>query len=154
MNANIGDILDIMEDMIEGATKLPLSGGRCVIDGEQLLDLIGDVKMNMPTEVKQAKLIVQDRKQIIEDAREEAESIIRRGQERAKAMVNESQIVKDAQLKANDMVTQAQLQSRELKRATNEYVNEMLKKTEDQLLRDIADIKSTRQALRRPPQAK
>lgn len=148
MNASIGDILDIMEDMIESATKLPLSGGRCLIDAEQFMDLIADVKMNIPTEVKQAKMIVQDRKQIIDDARAEAETIVRRGQERARTMVSESQIVKEAQAKANDMITQAQLQSRELKRATNEYVNDILKKTEEVMLKDIADIKATRQALR------
>lgn len=150
MNANINDILDVIEEMLEKSTRLPLMGGKCVVDADQLSDLIGDVKMNMPTEIKQAKLIVQDRKQIIDDARAEAEGIIRRAQERAKAMVNSSEIVKEAQAKANDMVTQAQLQSRELKRATTEYVNDMLKRTEEQLLRDINDVKATRQALRKP----
>ncbi len=148
MAMNVTDILDIMDDMLDKAWSLPLSGGRCVIDVERFRDLVGDVRMNMPSEVKQAKLIVQDRKQIIDDAKAEAEMIIRRAQEKAKAMVNQETIVKQAQEKANEMVSQAQLQSRELRRATNEFVDDMLQRTEESLSKNLAELKQSRQALR------
>ncbi len=148
MAMSVTDILDIMDDLLDKAWSLPLSGGRCVIDVERFRDLVGDVRLNMPSEVKQAKLIVQDRKQIIDDAKAEAEMIVRRAQEKAKAMVNQETIVKQAQEKANEMVSQAQLQSRELRRATNEFVDGMLQKTEEHMAKNLSELKQTRQAVR------
>ncbi|MDF2568275.1 MAG: hypothetical protein K0R90_1731, partial [Oscillospiraceae bacterium] len=140
---NITDILDTMDELLDKAWGLPLSGGKCVIDVEQLHELLGDIRLNMPAEIKQAKLIVQDRKQIIEDANAEAEIIVRQAQERAKRMVNQEEIIKQAQTKANEMVSQAQSQSRELKKATNTFVDGMLKQMEEQLAKDLAEIKET-----------
>ena len=148
MTANINDILDIIEDMIEKSTKLPLSGGRCVIDGEQLSEFLADIRLNMPTEVKQAKLIVSDRKQIIDDARAEAEGIIRRSQERAKTLVAETEIIKQAQKQANEMMMQAQVQAKEVKRATSSFVEQTMQQAEEQLSKSLTEIKSTRQAMR------
>lgn len=148
MQANINDILDIIDDMLEKSTKLPLTGGRCVVDGDQIRDFLGDIRLNMPTEVKQAKLIVQDRKQIIDDARTEAEGIIQRAQERAKTLVSETEIIKQAQKQSNEIMDQARVQSKELKRVTNEFVDKTMVTAEEQLSKSLMEIKSTRQAMR------
>lgn len=146
---NITDILDIMDDMLDKSWNLPFSGGRCVIDVERFRELVGDIRLNMPSEVKQAKMIVQDRKQIIDDAKAEAEDIVRKAQTRAKSMVTEDEIVKQAQARANELLGQAQIQSRELKKATSEFADRMLVQLEEQLVKDLNDLKETRQAVRK-----
>ena len=107
---NISEILDTIDDMLDKSWGLPLSGGKCVVDVERLRDLIGDVRLNMPVEIKQAKMIVADRKQIVDDAKREAEIIIK-AEERAKAIVDHDELVKKAQVRANEINTQAQVQS-------------------------------------------
>ena len=149
---NISEILDTIDDMLDKSWGLPLSGGKCVVDVERLRDLIGDVRLNMPVEVKQAKMIVADRKQIIEDAKREAEIIVQKAEERAKAIVDHDELVKQAQIRANEINTQAQVQSRELKRATNDFVDKTLLEIEGVLAKNMQEIKTARIAVRKPKQ--
>ena len=78
---NIDDILDQMDEMLDKAWNLPLTGGRCVVDAEKVRDLIDDIRLNLPTEIKQAKQIVADRTDIISVAKAEAESIVRKAED-------------------------------------------------------------------------
>ena len=149
---NISEILDTIDDMLDKAWGLPLSGGKCVVDVERLRDLIGDVRLNMPVEIKQAKMIVADRKQIVDDAKREAEIIIQKAEERAKAIVDHDELVKQAQIRANEINTQAQVQSRELKRATNDFVDQSLQEIEALLAKNMQEIKAARIAVRKPKQ--
>ena len=55
---NIEEILDLLDELLDRSWNLPLSGGRCVVDAEKVRDLLDDVRLNMPTEIKQAKAIV------------------------------------------------------------------------------------------------
>ena len=147
---NVNEILDTIDDMLDKAWGLPLSGGKCVVDVERLRDLVADIRLNMPGEIKQVKMIVADRKQIVDDARAEAEGIVQRAEERAKAIVDKDELVKQAQLKANEINTQAQVQARELKRATNDFVDRLLMETETSLMKNVQEIKSVRTSIRKP----
>ena len=95
-------------------------------------------------------MIVADRKQIVDDARAEAEGIIQRAEERAKAIVDKDELVKKAQLKANEINTQAQVQARELKRATNDFVDRLLMETETSMMKNVQELKSLRASIRKP----
>lgn len=94
---NIDDILDAMDEMLDRAWNLPLTGGRCVVDAEKVRDLIDDIRLNMPAEIKQAKQIVADRADIISVAKKEAEDIVHKAEEHAKALVEQEKITKQAQ---------------------------------------------------------
>ena len=98
---NIEDILDLLDDMIDRAWSLPLTGGRCVVDAEKVRELLDDMRLNLPTEIKQAKAIVADRTEIVTVAKREAETIVRRAEERAKAMVAQEEITRQAQAQAS-----------------------------------------------------
>ena len=70
---NIEEILDELDDMLEEAWSLPLSGGKCVVDAERMKRCLEDIRLNMPSEIKQAKLIVTDRNDIIQTAEKQSE---------------------------------------------------------------------------------
>ena len=149
---SIEEILDQLDELIDRAWSLPLTGGRCVVDADKVRELLDDVRLNMPVEIKQAKMIVADRKQIVDDAKREAEIIIQKAEERAKAIVDHDELVKQAQIRANEINTQAQVQSRELKRATNDFVDQSLQEIEALLAKNMQEIKSARIAVRKPKQ--
>lgn len=147
---NINENLNLIDDILDGAWSIPLSGGRCAVDVDKVRDALEDIRLNLPTEIKQAKLIVTDRKTIIDDARKEADSIIKIAEERAKKLVETSEIVKQSQERAKEIITQTNAQNRELKRATNEFIENSLKESEDILASALQEIRTTRQALKMP----
>ncbi len=145
---NIDDILDSLDELLDRAWSLPLTGGRCVVDADKVRDLIDDIRLNLPTEVKQAKAIVSDRGEIIGVAKREAESIVRKAEDRARAMIAQEEVVRQAQEKAAEIISQAQYKSREMRQAAQDFSDGVLKQTEDALVRSLTDVKNTRQALR------
>lgn len=134
--------------MLDRAWNLPLTGGRCVVDAEKVRDLIDDIRLNMPAEIKQAKQIVADRADIISVAKTEAENIVRKAEDRAKALVEQEEITRQAQTRAVEVLTQAQMKSREMRQASQEFAETMLKSTEETLTKALSDVRSTRQALK------
>ena len=150
---NINENLDLIDDILDSAWTVPLSGGRCVVDIDKIREALDDIRLNMPTEIKQAKLIVSDRKTILEDARKEADSMIKLAEERVRKMVDNNEVVRQSQERAKEIIMQTNSQNRELKRATNEFIEYALKNSEEVLASALQEIKSTRQALRAPHKA-
>lgn len=146
----INENLDLIDDILDAAWSVPLSGGKCMVDIDKLREIIDDIRLNMPSEIKQAKMIVNDRKVIIDDARKEAESITRIADERAKKLIETSEIVRQAQERAKEIIQQTNAQNRELKKATNEFIENALKNSEEILASALQEIKSTRQAIKAP----
>lgn len=145
---NINENLDLIDDILDAAWSVPLSGGRCVVDIDKVREALDDIRLNMPAEIKQARLIVADRKAIIDDARKESDSITKIAEERAKKLVETSEIVRQSQERAKEIITQTNAQNRELKRATNEFIENVLKGTEETLGGALQEIRTTRQALK------
>lgn len=145
---NTEDLLDELYDMVDKAWNLPLSGGRAVLDGEEVKQILDEIRDSLPQELRQAKAIVADRSQIVGDAKREAETIIRVAEERAKTMVNQDEIVKQAQAKANDLISQAQTKFREMRRASNDYIDDLMKRTDDALAESLAELRKTRQNIK------
>lgn len=146
----IRENLDLIDDILDTALSVPLSRGKSIVDIDKIRDALDDIRLNMPSELKQAKMIVEDRKTIIDDARKEADSIVKIAEERAKKLVDTSEIVKQSQERAKEIIAQTNAQNRELKRAANEYVETMLKKAEELLANSLQELKATRQAVRAP----
>lgn len=145
---NIDDVLDVMDELLDKSWSLPLSGGRCVVDADRVRDLIDDIRINLPTEIKQAQAIVSDRAEILATAKREAENIIRKAEERAKALVVQEEITKSAQAKAADILSQTQIKSREMRSAASQFSDDILRTTEETVSKALTDLRATRQALR------
>ncbi|HBT63467.1 MAG TPA: ATPase [Ruminococcaceae bacterium] len=147
----VEDLLEQVDDMLDKAWSFPLSGGKCVVDAEQLRNIIDDIRGNMPSEVRQAKAIVADRSDIVETAKKEAEGIIRKAEERARRMVSQEEVVKQAQQKANEILTQTQMKSREMRKGASEFSEDLLRRTEEAIAQRLAEVRQARQVLRNPP---
>ncbi len=145
---NIDDMVDLLDDMFEDAVKMPLTGGKCLIDSQKAKELIDDIRMNMPQEIRQAKAIVADRGEIISIAKAEAEDIIRNAEERARIIVNKDELVIQAQNRANEILSQAHQKAREVRTAASEFADEMLRNAEEVLAKSANEVKQTRNTLR------
>ena len=144
----IDDLLNLMEETMEEGTGVPFSGGKRMVDVDRMRDIIDEVRLNLPTEVRQAKAIVNDRADIISGAKREAEAIIKRAEERARILLSEQEMVRAAQQRAAEIISGAQSQSREMRTTLTEYCENMLRATEEQLARSAAEVKNDRTNLR------
>ena len=127
--------------MVESSFSLPLTRGHVAIDGKELLEFVKELRLQLPEEMKNAKRIVNDRDNIISRARSEAESIVNAAQAQAKFLVTEEEIYKAAQIKSNEIISNAQSAAKDLRQATIEYCDNVLKKTEDALKESNDTIK-------------
>ena len=150
MTANIDELLDEIDDEIDKAWSLPLTGGKCAIAADWLRSKIDDVRANLPSEIRQAKAIVADRADIIATAHKEAEAIIRKAEERANRLVSEEEIYKQAQTAANELLSQSQQKAREMRRGANDFAEDVLRRTEEALAARIGEGRQARQVLRTP----
>lgn len=149
---NMEDLIEQLDEVLESSFKMP--GKRVVVDVEKVRAIIDDMRMTMPTEVKQAKGIVADRADIINNAKREADNIIRVAEERAKAMVAQEEITKLAQAKAGEVLAAAQRKSRDMRKAAQDFVDDIMLRSDEMLTANLNEIKKTRAALRQQiPQA-
>ena len=146
---NIEDALEAMDEILDKSVQVPFSQKKGMVDVESLRELIDDIRLNLPTEITQARNLVNDRKVILSDAKQEADRIIRKAEDRAAKLVSQQEITRQANEKANQIMTNAQTKYTELCNTTNEYVDSMLTRVEELLTKDAADIKKARIALKR-----
>ena len=117
------------------------------IDSEDAKQILDEIREAIPSEVRKAKAIVADRAQIISEAQREAETIVRVAEEKAKALVNQEEIVRQAQAKANDIMAQTQEKFRSMQKASNDYVEDLLRRTDDAMSANLAELRKTRQSI-------
>ncbi len=147
-NRNVDELMEELYSVVERAWHLPLSGGKAMVDGSEVKQLLDELRDNLPQETRQARAIVADRNQIIADAKREAEGIVRAAEDRAKRMVQQDAITRQAQEQANSVMNQANGKAREIRKATNEYVDDLLRRTDDALAEGLAELRKTRQGIK------
>lgn len=147
-NIELLNTIEIMEDLLDSAMRIPLSNGKCVVDAERFQELLGDMRLSLPTELKQAKNLLNDRRNILYIAKKEAEDTVRLAEERAKKILDQDELVRQAQAKANEIMTQAHAQAREVKRAANDFVEQKLTEVENNLIQNLNEIRETKKAIR------
>lgn len=125
-------LLDQMEDVIESSTGVPFSS-RVLVDAEELLNLIQDVRVNLPDEIKQAQWIKEERKKILIEAQKEAEIITQEAEVYIRKMVDEDEITKNAYQQAEEIIKKSQENAKDIRLGTNEYADTILLKLQNQL---------------------
>ena len=137
---NIDSILLMIEDLLDGAWSIPLSGGKGAVDVDKIRDLLSQLKMHIPVEVEKAKEIVNDRKIILDDAKKEAEEIIKTANDKLIALIDENEITKQAAEKANSIVERANADAKTTKNESYQYADRLLENVETVAHRAIYEL--------------
>ena len=127
----VEDLIVQLQDIVNEAKAMPFSGGKVMVNSEEIYDILDQIQDAMPAEIRQAKNIVADRKEILSSANREKESIIRAAEERKKAMLNQSEVVREAQAKANEIIEDAKQKSAEIKKTRISITNSQKAKPSD-----------------------
>ena len=149
MNArNTEDIIGALYDMVQDARSMPLAADKCILERDRILDMLDEIIAQLPAELKQSRTIVESRNELISQARREAETILRQAQEQAKQMIAKETIYMEAKRRAEELVAQTQDRIIALKKASNEYMDEALRQTEEVIAASLANVRDTRMKFR------
>ena len=141
---NFEDIISALYDMVQDARALPLGADKCILERDKVLDMLDEIIAQMPVELKQARTIVESRNELIGQARREAEGLIRQAQEQADKMIEEEAIYQEAKRQCQEMVLQTQTRMSELRKASNDYMDDALRRTEEAIAMSLEDVRDTR----------
>ena len=151
---NVNELLDTIEDALEESANVPLSGGKRIVDVEQIRDYLDEVRAALTGELRQAQQIVNDRAQIVDSANAQAQAIVKKAEERARILVSDAEIVKAAQQRASEITSAAQTEARTLRQTVTDYCENMLRTTEDTMVENAAQVKNIRASLRQNAKSK
>lgn len=119
------ELLEYLEDLIEIAPKVPITGKR-VIDKKEFLEIIDQVINYLPEELKRAQWIMNEKDRILGDANKEYETVKREIMEIMKQNVESHDIVKEAKIRANEIIALAQRDAKAIRIGSREYSTEIL----------------------------
>ncbi len=141
---HIEDMITVLYDMIQDARSMPLASDKCILERDKLLDMLDEIIAQLPGELKQSRTIVNSRNELIGQARREAESIIRQAQDKAKQLVSQEAIYEEAKRQCQEMIAQTQAQVAGIRKASNDYMDEALRKTEEAISQSLGDVQDVR----------
>ena len=141
------ELLEQLEDTLERGLNVPFSG-RCLVRRDEVLELIQDIRLKLPDDIKQARSISEERAHILSEAENRAEEIVRNAETRITAMVDEHEISRKAVEQAEIIIGNAKKNAREIRLGTREYADGVLDKVESILGETMDIIRQNRQELK------
>ena len=147
------EIIDMLEDVVEKSMAIPFAG-RAVVDREELLDLIQEIRLNLPGDLKQAKWVKEERQRILDEANKEAESIVKGAEEKMASMIDDHEITQKAYAQANAIIAAAQNNARELRLGTRQYADDVMASLEAHVAKVAETVRENRRELNEKPKEK
>ena len=133
-------LIEQLERLISSGRNMPLTSN-VIIDQARALDLLDQLRVAVPEEVRQAKRINEETERIVERAQEEAERILARAQEQAAFLIEERELTRAAEIKSKEIIAEGQREADEIRRGADEYAASVLVKLEGELIKELQSIK-------------
>lgn len=140
-------LLETLEEIIENSKRLPF-GNKGVVNKEELLDLIKEIRIKLPEELKQAKWVKEERTRILIEAQKEADDIVKEAENRIIAMIDEHEITRKAYEQKAEIIETANEMAREISNGTKEHADALLEKVENTLSETLSIIQNNRKELK------
>lgn len=140
-------LLEELEEALEKSRTVPFSG-KCVVEKEQLLDIIKEVRLKLPDELKQAKWIKEERERILAESQKEADDIVKEAENRIISMIDEHEITRKAYEQKAQIIETANEMSREISKGTKDYADNLLANLEVVLEDALKTVQNNRKELK------
>ena len=141
------NLLEKLEDLVENAWNIPLTG-RSMVNKKEMTELIKEIRVMLPDEIKQAKWIKEERQRFLFEAQQEAQTIIKDAENRIVTMIDESEITRKSYEQANETIINAQKTARDIREGSIDYADEVLTKMEETLKEAYLEIHKNKEELK------
>jgi F0F1-type ATP synthase membrane subunit b/b' len=118
-----------------------------IVDEDRLLDLIDQMRITIPEEIKKAQQLLAQRDRILAQAQEEANRTIALAREKSDKLVEKDPVTQASQTRANQMIEQAKSECEQTRRDADEYVVQTLQALEGELEKSLTQVKNGIMAL-------
>lgn len=119
------ELLDEIEEIVDTASGVPLTG-KIMVDSNELLEIVKEIRTELPEEIQQARWIKNERDRILGEAKNEYETIIRKAEEEAEDLIDNDHIMVRAKDRAEQLMMNTENNIRQLKMSTYDYVDGIL----------------------------
>ena len=140
-------LLQKIGDILEDSKRLPFSH-KVIINQEELLDIIKEIRLKLPDELREAKAIKEEHDRIITKANEEAGEIVKEAENRIISMIDEHEITKKAYEQKNKIIENANDMAREISNGTKAYADSILESVQVTLEDALKVIESNRKEVK------
>lgn len=123
--SRIEQLIDEIEEYVEGCKPAPFSQSKIIVQKEELYELLTELRLKTPDEIKRYQKIIAQKDKIISDAQAQAEQMIEETTNYANALVEEHEIMLKAYEKAEQTINAANAQAEEIVAAANQNAEEM-----------------------------
>ena len=118
-------VLELLEEIEETAAGFPLTG-KIMVDSQELLEIVREIRAELPDEIQQAQWIKNERERIIAEARTQYEAVIEDAQKQADALVENNDITVKAKMRADELMRVTENTAKQLKIGTYDYLDSIL----------------------------
>jgi len=123
--SRIEQLIEDIYEFVESCRMQPLSSTKVIVPKDELYDLLDELRLRTPDEIKRYQKIISNRDAIIADAEEKSEGILRQTRDQAKELLNEHEIMQQAYYQANEMIMQASEEAEKLRREASEEAEQI-----------------------------
>jgi vacuolar-type H+-ATPase subunit H len=134
-------LLDRLEETLVTGSRVPLMA-RTLVDEQECLDILDQMRVAMPTEIKEARRVIAERDHILAQAREETERIVRAAEQRAARLVEEHAIVRSAEVRANEIEEQAEQDAINIREEADGYAETVLTRVQERLEQALTNVRA------------
>ena len=145
---DILNLLERIEDIIEDASKFPLSN-KVMVDKEEVLEVINEIRLKLPDEINRASWVAKERQRILNEAQIEADELIIKVKEQQKHLIEDSEIIRQAKKYANELIQEAERTANEMKTGAYDYSDEILSKLQEKIKEINNIIEDNREVLKK-----
>jgi len=114
MSSKIEQLIDEIEEYIDSCKYQPLSSSKIIVNKEEIDELLRELRMKTPEEIKRYQKIISNKEAILNDAKAKAEALINEATVHTNELISEHEIMRQAYEQANEVVTMASHQAQEI----------------------------------------
>jgi cell division septum initiation protein DivIVA len=141
------ELIARLDDLVKRAKHLPFSD-QVRVNQQEIRAMLEEIRAALPEEIKEARWIVQERQELLSEAKLEVERIAEQAREQQAELVSRHQLIRQAEHAAEEIVERARAHERELRRGADQYADETLATLEFNLSKRVAAIQRGRGRLR------
>jgi len=119
------ELLEEIEEIVDTAAGFPLTG-KIMVDSQELLEIVREIRAELPDEIQQAQWIKNERERIITEAKTQYEAVIEDAQKQADALVESNDITVKSKLRADELMKVTENTAKQLKIGTYDYLDGIL----------------------------
>jgi cell division septum initiation protein DivIVA len=134
-------LIDRLEALVTESFHLPFTAN-VIVQEDSFLDIVDQMRVSIPDEVKRAKRTEAERERLILQAEEEANRVVDTARETADALTEEHELVEYARKRAEEIEAEAHRQADEILADTDEYIIDQLSELEEQLMRTLTTVRN------------